>query len=200
MKIGLHTLKDCSSCNVEVCALGKASPRRCCSLTTSSLTPPPPVAAVDQHPLALLLRCLAAASPCWGQTIPPHRRPGKPCSSPRLHACTCSRHAFQFRVQDTCYELMFRVAAFGIDKKTATSFIDYLKQFGILTGVIDWPHSFLPSHRREHKRQIPNATTVKWTCSHLIKLLHLLKITVHTLGQYGLLQVRRCRRSMLPAV
>jgi hypothetical protein len=84
---------------------------------------------------------------------------------------------------------LFRVAAFGIDRKTAASFLEELKVYGILTGVIDWPNTFLPSHRREHKRQIPNATTVRWTCSYLMKHLHLLKVIAHTLGQYGLLQV-----------
>lgn len=96
---------------------------------------------------------------------------------------------FQFRVQDTCYELMFRIAAFGLEKKTASQFISQLRLNSILEGSVDWPHAFLPSHRREHKRQIPNATTVKWTCNHLVKHLHLLKITLHALGQLGLLQV-----------
>jgi hypothetical protein len=93
-------------------------------------------------------------------------------------------------VQDSCYELLFRVAAFGLDKKSASVFIDELAKNGILEGSIDWPHTFLPSHRREHKRMIPNATTVKWTCSHLIKHLHLLKIIVHSLGQLGMMHVR----------
>ena len=95
----------------------------------------------------------------------------------------------QFRVQDTCYEILFRIAAFGLDKKVATLFVDELSAKGIFEESILWPHTFLPVHRRMHKRQIPNATTVKWTCSHLIKTLHLLKLTVHSLGQFGLLQV-----------
>jgi hypothetical protein len=84
---------------------------------------------------------------------------------------------------------MFRIAAFGLEKKTASQFIGQLRGNSILEGSVDWPHAFLPSHRREHKRQIPNATTVKWTCNHLVKHLHLLKITLHALGQLGLLQV-----------
>jgi len=113
----------------------------------------------------------------------------------QLRACVeVHRHSHltddQFRVQDSCYELLFRVAAFGLDKKSASVFIDELAKNGILEGSIDWPHTFLPSHRREHKRMIPNATTVKWTCSHLIKHLHLLKIIVHSLGQLGMMHER----------
>jgi hypothetical protein len=106
---------------------------------------------------------------------------------------------FQFRVQDTCYELLFRIAAFGLDKKSALFFIVELDKNGILQGSIDWPHTFLPGHRRQHKKQIPNATTVKWTCSHLIKHLHLLKIIVHSLGQFGLLNVNPYPEMSKPA-
>jgi hypothetical protein len=53
----------------------------------------------------------------------------------------------QFRVQDTCYELLFRVAAFGLDKRSAPLFITELENNGILQGSIDWPHTFLPAHR-----------------------------------------------------
>jgi len=87
MKLGLQTLKDCSSCNVEVCTLGKASicARFCCILAACLMVFPP--STVYKHQLVLFLRCFAAAPPRWRQAVSPHRRPGKR-RTPAALACT----------------------------------------------------------------------------------------------------------------